>query len=236
MLRLAPLVLALACSGQSGGDSVGEDGGGAASIAGGGAQPGSAGALGSAGTPGSAGFGATAGGASGAGGGATAGNGASGAAGAVSPLELDPIAVGNVWAYAVVVSSPTADCSSGLGKREVTAALEYQGRSAFETHRFCDPDATYLNVSDGQIWQYLDGWYRNVAAPVADGATWAFAPGYTLKWSSVGSVTVLAGTFQNCWKRSVVEFEGSITFCPGVGQVRIELPNLTAQLSDYHLE
>src|SRR5512146_530720 len=115
MLRLAPLLLlALACSGQSSSDTMGKDGSGAASNTDGGAQPGSAGKSGSAGTPGSAGVGETAGGAGGAGGGATAGNGASGAAGAVSPLELDPIAVGNVWTYAVIVSSPTADCSSGL--------------------------------------------------------------------------------------------------------------------------
>lgn len=30
-----------------------------------------------------------------------------------------------------------------------------------------------------------------------------------------------------------MELEGSITFCPGVGQVKIELPDVTAELTSF---
>jgi hypothetical protein len=237
-----PLLFALgACS-----DAIGTDDSGAAGTAP--AVAGNAGAATSNG--GSLGMGGSAGGAaSGQGPGAPAGTSAgggsgkgaagnNGASGGVTPLELEPLALGNLWTYALTVQQPTADCPSGSGTREVTASVEWEGRTAFELQRFCDTDAepTYMNVTNGEIYQYLDGWYRNVAAPVQEGATWAFAPGYTLKWSSVGAVTVPAGTFTNCWRRTILEYEGGITFCPGVGQVKIELPpSLTAELSSYDL-
>lgn len=159
-----------------------------------------------------------------------------GVGGSVAPLELEPLALGNLWTYTLTVQQPTADCPNGVGTRELTASVEWEGRTAFELHRFCDSEVTHLNVTNGEVYQYLGGWYRNVAAPVQEGATWAFAPGYTLRWNSVGAVTVPAGTFSNCWRRSILEYEGSITFCPGVGQVKIELPPvLTAELSAYEL-
>lgn len=219
---------------EAGGPAGGQGGGGAtgSSSAGASSAGASTGGSGSAGAnPGTGSAGKSNAGGSGAASSNVGGNQPS----SVSPLELEPLAVGNVWNYTLSVNTPEVDCESGPGMRVVTKTLEYQGRTAFELQRFCDSEPSYHSADGGDVWQYLDGWYRNVAAPVAEGASWAFAPGFTLKWSSAGSVTVPAGTFSNCWKRSVVEFDGSITFCPGVGQVRIELPNLTAELASYDL-
>jgi hypothetical protein len=54
--------------------------------------------------------------------------------------------------------------------------------------------------------------------PVADGATWS-----SYRWQSVGSITVPAGTFQNCWRRVLVTAtaEDYVEFCRGVGLVRL---------------
>lgn len=236
-----PLLLALSACSDAKGTPGGGDAGAASAVAGNaGATSSSGGSPSVGGSTGAAGSGQGGSSAGTSAGTNTGGNGTAGVGGndggSVTPLELEPLAVGNLWTYTVTVQEPTDDCPNGSGTREIKTSVEWEGRTAFEMHRFCDLDPTYLNVTNGEIYQYLEGWYRNVAAPVQEGATWAFAPGYTLKWSSVGAVTVPAGTFTNCWRRSIAEYEGSITFCPGVGQVQIELPpRLTAELSAYHL-
>ena len=75
-----------------------------------------------------------------------------------------------------------------------------------------------------------------MTSPIQDGASWTFAPGTTITWHAVASITVPAGTFTHCFMRTVSDSPKlEATFCPGVGQVRRVNDGYAAVLESYEL-
>jgi hypothetical protein len=75
-----------------------------------------------------------------------------------------------------------------------------------------------------------------ILAPVTEGATFD-AGGIAFVWSAAPEVTVPAGTFRNCWKRTQAESATPriTTYCPGVGMVRSDRGDHALVLSSYDL-
>lgn len=212
---------ALACSsGEEGAD--------------GGQVPPVGGAAGSAGLAGSGG--AATGGESAGGGAGASGMGGAGAAAMVTPLNLKPLAVGNTWTYDVVDSAAVPACELGVHETRIDATMEILGRTAYVERFFCSPAGgpTFLSVSDGQIDQVAgDEWRPQLAAPVEDGAAWQFAPNVTLRYRRAGTITVPAGTFDDCWERIRDGAAQVVTYCKDVGLVRQELDTSVAELTEF---
>jgi len=63
-----------------------------------------------------------------------------------------------------------------------------------------------------------------MACPVANGVTWNAGYDTNWIWEDVGTVTVPAGTFENCWRKNWSVDKKSLfeIWCKGVGKVRNE--------------
>ena len=191
-------------------------GGFAASAGSAGTNAGSGGAAGAAGAVG----GAPATGISGNGGASTAGSGGV-AAGSVTAAQLFPLAVGNRWTYQV--TSTAADCPSGSHDASIVGTMTEGNETAFDFRDYCeDSSPTYLRAANDEVLEYQVDWARSLAQPVQDGYSWMFTQNFTLTWHAAGTVTVPAGTFQNCWDRLSMSGATLVTktYCPDVGPVK----------------
>jgi hypothetical protein len=72
-----------------------------------------------------------------------------------------------------------------------------------------------------EVWRLAGGSPiagRELAEPVQDGASWDWAEppyAYLHWWEYVGTVTVPAGTFAECWAVRTANYDS--VYCPGVG-------------------
>jgi len=135
--------------------------------------------------------------------------------------SIDPIVVGNKWTYDVTEVGyyplcPTAKASEA----EVVRATPRDGRQAYEVTSFCKPVGSVYYAEEGDVvyWDYSGAWVLVIDAPVADGHTWT--NGVTsYGWHGLGSVTVPAGTFSDCWKAQDTLGPTYTVLCRGVGPV-----------------
>lgn len=239
------LLLSLGCSGDpndveapgSGGSSgnatAGADAGGSTASTGGSAAGVANG--GSVGTAGSSGAAAVAGAAGSTLGGSAGMPGAAGG-GPVTATDLLPLAVGNSWTYSATTLSSGCDMPNQV---DVISLEPYEGKMAFQLTDSCfDTGPSWLSVVDGTIQQFADEWRISIGAPVAEGSHWTYNPSVELEWRSAGTVTVEAGTFQNCWTRATVARPTDLerTYCPGVGRVLDVRAGARSELTAYHLE
>ena len=85
-----------------------------------------------------------------------------------------------------------------------------------------------------------DAPYYMLKSPVEEGCTWQTTldvTTYTYTWHEIGTVTVPAGTFDDCWERTTEGTTQYLTYCRGVGRVSGGTSGtLTSELVDYHLE
>ncbi len=132
---------------------------------------------------------------------------------------IDPIALNRSWTYDVQIFGSYPGCTAGTQTGKVLRAGKYQGRDAFEVQSFCTGFGTsWYSVSGDVVDLYYKAWLRVVDAPVKEGHTWSNGVAM-VTWREVGSVTVPAGTFDNCF-RAEVSADSHTTFCRGVGPVR----------------
>ena len=244
-LFVAALSLAFApgCSGSSAGTTNGSAGS-ASSDAGShsgsaGTSPASAGNGGSSSNAGSASGGAAGGGIGGTdSSGAPQGGVSAGGGGDVIPTQLLPLAVGNRWTYQVTGGG--TNCADGMHDATIVGMATQGGEQAFEFRDFCkENQPSYLRDSGDEILEYQAEWARSFAAPLQEGYSWMFTQNYQLQWHFVGSVTVPAGTFNNCWQRlamSMGDTLGSRTYCPGVGPVQSSYTTGQTSLVSYALQ
>jgi hypothetical protein len=138
------------------------------------------------------------------------------------------------------VTPPNTRCPDGTRTVSVTGFGQYEGRDSYEVTDTCYPgEASQLSIVDSHIEQWGNGaWQVNLSPPLQTGFTWEFN-GRTLQWTDVGSQVVPAGTFDQCWERSVVG-EGTpaqqTTYCAGVGPVLGYLVASEVQLVSYTLQ
>lgn len=161
-------------------------------------------------------------------GGATSGTGGQPATtgaggGTTADTSLYPLAVGNTWTYDVVAVGAGSVCASGAHTTTILGTDTVDGREAFETTNWCSGVSGTDFIADGDgdevLFNYSGDWLRLIAEPIQAGYSWPyFNTSYT--WESAGSVTVPAGTFDDCWTaRQDVTYTAYQTYCRGVGLV-----------------
>lgn len=135
------------------------------------------------------------------------------------PDAIDPIALDRTWTYRVEIFGSYPGCSAGTHSGKVIRAGKYQGRDAFEVQSFCSGfGSSWYSVAGDVVDIYYKAWLRVLDAPVKEGHTWSNGAAM-VTWRDVGSVTVPAGTFENCF-RAEISASSHTTFCRGVGPVR----------------
>jgi hypothetical protein len=173
------------------------------------------GGAGAAGAAGGGGFGAF-------GTGGASGSASGGAGGTNNPDDrIDPIEVGRQWTYDVTVFGVYPWCKEGSYTGQVLGQKEVDGKQAFQVQSFCPTVGTSSYAVDGdRVEIYVGGvWVLALDAPVSQGHTWSNGAS-TFTWHEEGSVTVPAGTFDDCWRATENVAHDSYTiFCRGVGPV-----------------
>lgn len=235
--RIGWLVLLLGCG--AGCSSPADDAAGSAGSAGqttsGGASGASGSSSGGSAIAGSAIGGNAAGsGMAGSSSGGSSGDSAGGSSGPLTVRNLAMLAVGNQWTYAV--TGDGLDCPTGTQSTKVESQETVQGHEAYQVRDACSQGelTAFSYDADSLLQQFGAEWLKVMTSPIEDGASWTFAPGTTITWHTVPSITVPAGTFTNCVKRTVSDTSTSeATFCPGVGQVRRVSDSFAAVLGSY---
>lgn len=156
--------------------------------------------------------------------GGTGGDGGdTGSDGGTGAASIDPLAVGNSWTYQVTVTGTYPACSNGSGTATVSDHQSYNGKDAYLVSSFCPSLGSYWYSPDGdRIYEYVsNAWIVAIDSPVLDGHTWTGGT-ETFVWKKIGSVTVVAGTFSDCWEidDQAAPTYYNTTLCRGVGPVK----------------
>ena len=169
---------------------------------------------------------------SGGAGGESSEGGASGSA-AANDDRILPLEVGRTWTFErkLLDSSQPGDCESPL-EASVPFKVKLRGAEGYDYHPVCAVGVSYYTFIDGDdVWVYSTA--TNLGAesaliyaqsPVEEGHSWNYSQSAegSYVWHSEGEVTVKAGTFDRCWRRSVSEdAESYAILCRGVGPVLI---------------
>lgn len=149
-----------------------------------------------------------------------------------------PLSIGNEWTYQV----KSTYCPNGEKKSTVLNETTFSGRKAFEVTNTCEGfPSTYVSLDGENLdTEYLGKWYRLYDTPVKEGHVWEEFRTQAV-WKRVGSVTVAAGTFQDCWRKiRKVSYTDWYEVCLGVGLVRSHMKDLGGgfidmELKSYHL-
>ncbi len=136
---------------------------------------------------------------------------------------IDPIAMGESWTYDVTVAGSFSECESGTFAASVSQTEALDGKTAFLISSFCPGIQSIWYAAAGDVVYAYDGeaWLLALDAPVQDGHTWSDGL-ETFVWKDVGSITVPAGTFSNCFEADVQDEATyyAVTFCRGAGPVK----------------
>jgi hypothetical protein len=141
---------------------------------------------------------------------------------AAADERIDPIEVGRSWTYDIADFGTYPLCPAGTHTGSALATAMIDGKQAIEVQSACAEAGSAYYVVDGDLVQVaVDGaWLTALGTPVQQGQTWSEgSEGFT--WQSVGTVTVPAGTFDDCWSATQnVAYSTYAIFCRGVGPVR----------------
>jgi hypothetical protein len=135
--------------------------------------------------------------------------------------RIDPIELGHAWTYEVEELGTFPACPSGSHTGETIAESEIGGKHAFEVTNLCAnvESSQYAVEGDVVFVHYQGTWILALDAPVEEGHTWTNGAS-TFTWHDEGTVTVPAGTFDDCWRATQnVAYEAYTIFCRGVGPV-----------------
>ena len=188
---------------------------------------------------------------------------------------LFPLIPGNVWTYRQV--DPTVPCGS-LGPEEpvvhvvedagvvegLPAVRVEFGEGCYRQYENID-EYPFLSVSETDAddvryriptWEAMEDWGAWLTAPVVDGAVFDGYPQSDYRYEYLGTQTVEAGTFDECWRVGVsytIPFDPNIyqvytrqrDYCRGVGVVRFwgrdttmegNVPIVYLELTEYDLQ
>jgi len=142
---------------------------------------------------------------------------------------LFPLKLGNQWSFASTILGTGAACGKTM-TQTVASTNATDGRPAFQVTTLCPPpsvlstDSYSVPASGGDEvdYDYQGTWTMVIDPTLVDGHSWPSVQGQTLTWQRVvGSITVPAGTFADCWTAHSSQ-TGNVfsTYCRGVGPVR----------------
>jgi hypothetical protein len=135
---------------------------------------------------------------------------------------IDPIAVGHAWTYAVTELGTYPGCPAGTSTATALTVGTKDGKAgAIEVQSLCSAAPPSWYTVDGDVVQVdvAGTWVLALDAPVQEGHTWSNGVS-TFTWHDAGTVTVPAGTFDDCWTATQnVSYTAYTIFCRGVGPV-----------------
>ena len=169
------------------------------------------------------------------------GDGSSGGDGDGDLLSLFPLAVGNTWNYSVSLPDQCQGQSDAV--HEVLALADLKGLPTYTYDNGCqsmDTSQSYLRRENlDRTLAFVSGadmWIVALEEPVEEGMMWSdpVIPNLSFAWTYLGQVTVPAGTFDDCWRRTGTT---QVDYCRGVGPVRhwATADTMLAELSSYEL-
>ncbi|MEO0136486.1 MAG: hypothetical protein ABIL40_04575 [candidate division WOR-3 bacterium] len=163
-----------------------------------------------------------------------------------------PLSVGNVWEYQAQITITTPDTNftnTDTLKIEITQETTLDnGKKVFESITSNgSSDTTYLEKTDDYLFSYENKADTEpdtmLAFPLEEGKTWTVRKDSlfteTVKVLGKESVTVPAGTYDDCWKGMVITTGTTIAetsyiwLAPDIGQVKM---TMVEQDSSYKLE
>lgn len=125
--------------------------------------------------------------------------------------RIDPLEVGRTWTYEVAQFGTYPACPGGMHAGSAVGSSVIGGRQAIEVQSACaNAGAAYYAVSGDLVQLYAQGtWITALGTPVQEGQSWSEGS-LMVTWHSAGTVTVPAGTFQDCW--SATEDVGYVAY------------------------
>jgi hypothetical protein len=151
---------------------------------------------------------------------------------------LHPLAVGLSWTYVVEPVGGGVVCPPGTHTSTVETETTLDGRQAFAVTNWCPAAGTsFLSPGEGDevFLNYDSTWLPMIALPLQDGFSWDYF-NTSFTWEDAGSVTVPAGTFDDCWTaRQNVSYDAFLTYCRGIGMVQSHSSDLNGQGWDAQL-
>ncbi len=114
-------------------------------------------------------------------------------------------------------------CPGGVHTSNVTAARTLAGKPARTVESLCTGLGPYEYAVEGdRVFTFdpsAEDWVLSLDAPVEEGHAWSDGS-RDLVWSTRGTMTVPADTFEDCWAAvEDVGYDSFTAFCRGVGPV-----------------
>jgi hypothetical protein len=155
-------------------------------------------------------------------------------AGSVTPVMLYGGKLGRKHVY-IVHSDGGRGCladDAGTTTAEIIREYDAGGMQGFDVLGPCAPQESKVRVRDTDMEQLnAEVWHSLLKAPVVTGAMWDSLPPYRFEWRFLGSVTVAAGTFRDCWLRKSLNTALLDTvYCPGIGRVSMTSATYSIEL------
>lgn len=144
-------------------------------------------------------------------------------------LRLYPLDVGRRWTWNIAsVGAGYAICPPGTRDAEVLEKTTTAGKNAYLIRGYCTgvPASYVAEESAGIVGLYQGAWATFLKLPPAEGEAWSYFNA-SYHWEKAGTVTVAAGTFDDCWTTvQNVTYLNETTYCPGIGAVRVRFADL----------
>jgi hypothetical protein len=138
------------------------------------------------------------------------------------PPAIDPLVVGHKWTFDVTEVANYPACPTGTNDVTVLDVAPRDGKNAYSVQSFCPglPPVYYAQDGDVVLWDDSGTWVLVLDAPVQEGHTWTNGV-ITYVWHDLGSFTVPAGTFTQCFKAQDTAGPSYSVLCRGIGPVKI---------------
>ena len=154
---------------------------------------------------------------------------------AVTPhtAPLLPLAVGRTWTYRGSYRYAPDEYTL-----RADALSVIDGRQTFELVETWQPPyrsseeqkSSFTQFREAAYWSSYDGghtWYETYRWPKSDGEIWKDSEfDRTFRWKHLGTQSVEAGTFDDCWEQAELLSDGAVNsrvvLCSGVGPVILE--------------
>jgi len=159
-----------------------------------------------------------------------------------------PLTVGNIWNYDMTMTTTLPDTTitgTGTMKIEITAETTLNnGANVFEevstsiVENSTHIDTSYTEETDDYILNYGDKADTDpdtmLVLPLEEGKTWKTDSNTTLKVIGKESVTVPAGTYDDCWKAQMIEENSDTIYvylAPDIGLIKWHVTHTEDSLS-----
>ena len=146
--------------------------------------------------------------------------------------RIDPLEIGRTWTFNVTPTDggiANGGCAAGTQTSTVIGpGIAQDGLATVRYQPLCDNFLVDALVQGDKVIAFpVDGGAATgvvLDAPVEEGHTWNYGgTGLQFVWHSVGTLSVPAGQFSDCWARAYVTGSQSrFIYCRGVGLTELD--------------